>query len=223
MRLTVRSDLCRGHGRCYALAEDLLEDDDEGFVTVRGQTSTCLLTTSRTRATRRPLPRGRHHDPRGLSPGYGPTTRRQAPVMSSRTSSSVIRPPGRYHRQTLTIMASTTLASACGSRFGNSFAFMPRSHQCRPLALDLPHQLTRALALGLLLLDWPWRGEEVHVALQDAQLRHLARGHVVRRSDRRLERLTRSDATAVTSRNFSSERSSSMLMIVSRQCALDSK
>jgi ferredoxin len=38
MKLTVRSDLCRGHGRCYDLAEDFLEDDDEGFVTVRGQT-----------------------------------------------------------------------------------------------------------------------------------------------------------------------------------------
>ena len=38
MRLTVRADLCRGHGRCYYLAEDLLEDDDEGFVTARGQT-----------------------------------------------------------------------------------------------------------------------------------------------------------------------------------------
>ncbi|WP_322938508.1 ferredoxin [Nocardioides bizhenqiangii] len=38
MKMTVRSDLCRGHGRCYDLAEDFLEDDDEGFVTVRGQT-----------------------------------------------------------------------------------------------------------------------------------------------------------------------------------------
>jgi ferredoxin len=38
MKLTVRSDLCRGHGRCYDLAEDFLEDDDEGFVTVRGLT-----------------------------------------------------------------------------------------------------------------------------------------------------------------------------------------
>jgi ferredoxin len=38
MKLTVRSDVCRGHGRCYDLAEDFLEDDDEGFVTVRGQT-----------------------------------------------------------------------------------------------------------------------------------------------------------------------------------------
>ncbi len=38
MKLTVNSDLCRGHGRCYDLAEDFLEDDDEGFVTVRGQT-----------------------------------------------------------------------------------------------------------------------------------------------------------------------------------------
>jgi ferredoxin len=37
MKLTVRSELCRGHGRCYSLAEDLLEDDDEGYVTARGQ------------------------------------------------------------------------------------------------------------------------------------------------------------------------------------------
>ena len=37
MRLSVGTDLCRGHGRCYTLAPDLLEDDDEGYVTVRGQ------------------------------------------------------------------------------------------------------------------------------------------------------------------------------------------
>jgi len=37
MKLSVNADLCRGHGRCYSLAEDLLEDDDEGFVTIRGQ------------------------------------------------------------------------------------------------------------------------------------------------------------------------------------------
>lgn len=37
MRLTVNGDLCRGHGRCYSLAEDLLDFDDEGYVTVRGQ------------------------------------------------------------------------------------------------------------------------------------------------------------------------------------------
>lgn len=37
MRLTVRTDRCRGHGRCYTLAPDLLEDDDdEGYVTARG-------------------------------------------------------------------------------------------------------------------------------------------------------------------------------------------
>jgi len=36
MKLSVSAELCRGHGRCYSLAEDLLEDDDEGFVTVRG-------------------------------------------------------------------------------------------------------------------------------------------------------------------------------------------
>ena len=38
MRLTVRADLCRGHGRCYTLAPDLLTYDDEGYVTIRDQT-----------------------------------------------------------------------------------------------------------------------------------------------------------------------------------------
>jgi ferredoxin len=37
MKLSVSAELCRGHGRCYSLAEDLLEDDDDGFVTVRGR------------------------------------------------------------------------------------------------------------------------------------------------------------------------------------------
>lgn len=38
MRLTVSSELCRGHGLCYSLAPDLLEDDDdEGYVSIRGQ------------------------------------------------------------------------------------------------------------------------------------------------------------------------------------------
>jgi ferredoxin len=36
MKLSVSTELCRGHGRCYTLAEDLLEDDDEGYVSVRG-------------------------------------------------------------------------------------------------------------------------------------------------------------------------------------------
>lgn len=38
MRLTVGSDQCRGHGLCYSLAPDLLEDDDdEGYVSIRGE------------------------------------------------------------------------------------------------------------------------------------------------------------------------------------------
>jgi ferredoxin len=38
MKLTVHADRCRGHGLCYSLAPDLLEDDDdEGYVSVRGQ------------------------------------------------------------------------------------------------------------------------------------------------------------------------------------------
>jgi ferredoxin len=38
VKLSISAELCRGHGRCYTVAPDLLEDDDdEGFVTVRGQ------------------------------------------------------------------------------------------------------------------------------------------------------------------------------------------
>ena len=37
MRLSVDTALCSGHGRCYTLAPGLLEDDDEGYVTIRGQ------------------------------------------------------------------------------------------------------------------------------------------------------------------------------------------
>lgn len=36
MKLRVSHDLCSGHGRCYTLVPDLLECDDEGFVTIRG-------------------------------------------------------------------------------------------------------------------------------------------------------------------------------------------
>jgi ferredoxin len=35
MKLQVTT-ACQGHGRCYSLAPDLLESDDEGFVTIRG-------------------------------------------------------------------------------------------------------------------------------------------------------------------------------------------
>ena len=37
VRLTVHAERCTGHGRCYTLAPDLLDFDDEGFVTLRGQ------------------------------------------------------------------------------------------------------------------------------------------------------------------------------------------
>ncbi len=36
MKLRVDADRCTGHGRCYALAPDVLTCDDEGFVTIRG-------------------------------------------------------------------------------------------------------------------------------------------------------------------------------------------
>ncbi len=37
MRIAVHADRCTGHGRCYTLAHELLDCDDEGFVTLRGR------------------------------------------------------------------------------------------------------------------------------------------------------------------------------------------
>jgi ferredoxin len=34
--LSVDESRCTGHGRCYTVAPELLSDDDEGFVTLRG-------------------------------------------------------------------------------------------------------------------------------------------------------------------------------------------
>ncbi len=34
--LSVDAAKCTGHGRCYFVAPDLLSDDEEGFVTLRG-------------------------------------------------------------------------------------------------------------------------------------------------------------------------------------------
>ena len=36
MRIVVDGDLCSGQGRCYTRAPELLECDDEGFVTIKG-------------------------------------------------------------------------------------------------------------------------------------------------------------------------------------------
>jgi ferredoxin len=35
-KLSVDDSRCMGHGRCYTVAPDLLADDEEGFVTLRG-------------------------------------------------------------------------------------------------------------------------------------------------------------------------------------------
>ena len=35
MKLQV-TEACQGHGRCYTLAPQLLDSDDEGYVTIRG-------------------------------------------------------------------------------------------------------------------------------------------------------------------------------------------
>lgn len=37
MYITIDERKCMGHGRCYAVAPDLLSDDDEGFVAERGR------------------------------------------------------------------------------------------------------------------------------------------------------------------------------------------
>jgi ferredoxin len=34
--LSVDDTKCTGHGRCYTVAPNLLSDDEEGFVTLRG-------------------------------------------------------------------------------------------------------------------------------------------------------------------------------------------
>jgi ferredoxin len=38
VKLKVDADECMGHGRCYGIAPDLLSYDDEGYVSIRGQT-----------------------------------------------------------------------------------------------------------------------------------------------------------------------------------------
>jgi ferredoxin len=38
MKLTVDASGCMGHGRCYQMAPDLLTYDEEGYVTIRGET-----------------------------------------------------------------------------------------------------------------------------------------------------------------------------------------
>jgi ferredoxin len=36
VKLTIDGASCMGHGRCYEMAPDLLTFDDEGYVTLRG-------------------------------------------------------------------------------------------------------------------------------------------------------------------------------------------
>lgn len=37
MHIAIDEAKCMGHGRCYAVAPDLLSDDEEGFVAERGR------------------------------------------------------------------------------------------------------------------------------------------------------------------------------------------
>ncbi|GAA5080857.1 ferredoxin [Thermocatellispora tengchongensis] len=38
MYIAIDAGRCMGHGRCYAVAEDLLSDDEQGYVAQCGQT-----------------------------------------------------------------------------------------------------------------------------------------------------------------------------------------
>jgi len=38
VRISIDAAKCMGHGRCYAVAPDLLSDDEQGFVAQSGQT-----------------------------------------------------------------------------------------------------------------------------------------------------------------------------------------
>jgi ferredoxin len=38
VKLRVSAELCMGHGRCYALAPEVYEPDDEGYNSARGET-----------------------------------------------------------------------------------------------------------------------------------------------------------------------------------------
>ncbi len=35
MRIVLDSDACQGHGRCYSLAPDLFDSDDEGYAVLK--------------------------------------------------------------------------------------------------------------------------------------------------------------------------------------------
>jgi ferredoxin len=38
VKIAVDGSLCSGHGRCYSVAPDLLQSDDDGFVSIKGTT-----------------------------------------------------------------------------------------------------------------------------------------------------------------------------------------
>ncbi len=44
MRITLDSEKCQGHGRCYALAPDLFDSDDEGYAVLLVTTPDGALT-----------------------------------------------------------------------------------------------------------------------------------------------------------------------------------
>lgn len=44
MRITLDDEKCQGHGRCYALAPDLFDTDDEGYAVLLVATADGMLT-----------------------------------------------------------------------------------------------------------------------------------------------------------------------------------
>ena len=64
MRVTVDSDKCQGHNRCYALAPDVFDVDDLGFAFVKIEGDAAARAGGRRPRRRRQLPRVRDHDRR---------------------------------------------------------------------------------------------------------------------------------------------------------------
>ena len=66
MRIVLDRDKCQGHGRCYALAPELFDADDEGYAVLKVDGDVPAELEDDARHRRRQLPRVRDHD-RGLT------------------------------------------------------------------------------------------------------------------------------------------------------------
>ncbi len=52
MKIRIDTDACTGHGRCYSLAPELFEPDDEGFgVVTKGEVGSAAAAAARSAAS----------------------------------------------------------------------------------------------------------------------------------------------------------------------------